>query len=339
MNKKPIKDKSRYIPHRYLGFCPAPYFSEGNNYHNSLGYRGREITLPKPDGEFRIICLGDSTTYSDQIKDFRFSYPDLLEKELMEKGYSDITVINAGAGGYSSWETLIDFEMRIIDLEPDLITIYPGVNDIHCRFVWPKEFYLGDNSGRRIANHALIYMPSIWEHSALLRMLSIKMGFLKPHSRISRTLSVASSKYYGDEFSKQKKNGIYPSGIFREISARDMLINNPPRYLIRNIENIIAIAKFRRIEVLIVTFAYSPLFYDRPRAASEEYVSSYEEHNDILKLIAEETGVHLFDLASLFPKGKEYFVDGRHVNIEGSKLQARLLANFIDEEQLIIRKE
>ena len=69
----------------------------------------------------------------------------MLEKILVEKyKYENIEVINAGVPGYTSWETLINFQFRVLDIEPDLIIIYHGTNDTHARLVLPK-FYQSDN--------------------------------------------------------------------------------------------------------------------------------------------------------------------------------------------------
>lgn len=50
---------AQYIGLPYLNYTLSPDY-EGNN---GLGFRGPEIELPKPDGVFRIIAAGGSTTY------------------------------------------------------------------------------------------------------------------------------------------------------------------------------------------------------------------------------------------------------------------------------------
>ena len=47
-------------PMPYLNYIPSPDYPD----HNRLGYRGPEITIPKPEGVFRIVAIGGSTTYS-----------------------------------------------------------------------------------------------------------------------------------------------------------------------------------------------------------------------------------------------------------------------------------
>jgi hypothetical protein len=96
----------------------------------------------------------------------------------------------------------------------------------------------------------------------------------------------------------------------------------------------VAIAKNRGIDVVISSFAYSPLF-NLIEVSSEEYIFAHDENNLLLKQIAEDTDVHFFDFASNFPKSKQYFYDGRHVNLEGAKLQAELFGNYLIENGLI----
>ena len=113
------EEAPRFSIHRYLGYYPTPNYVKDKNRHNSLGYRGEEILFPKPLGQFRIVCLGGSTTYNSSVADYRESMPALLEKYMREKGFENVRVINAGVGGWGSLESLINFELRVLDLEPD----------------------------------------------------------------------------------------------------------------------------------------------------------------------------------------------------------------------------
>ena len=60
---------ARYAPHRYVGFIPTPGFREKEERHDPLGFRGRSFPQHKPPGEFRIFCLGGSTTYTSMVAD------------------------------------------------------------------------------------------------------------------------------------------------------------------------------------------------------------------------------------------------------------------------------
>ena len=85
----------------------------------------------KPLGEYRIACLGGSTTYTTSVEDWRLSYPALLEHELHNAGLGSVCVLNCGAAGWSSWESLINLETRVLDLDPDLIVVYHAINGGH----------------------------------------------------------------------------------------------------------------------------------------------------------------------------------------------------------------
>lgn len=330
------RNKIKYTPHPYLRYYPAPNYKSGKNKHNSLGYRGDEIEVPKPEGQFRIVCLGGSTTYTTDIDDYRMSWPYLLEKKLKEEGYRNVKVINAGVGGWSSWESLINFEFRVLDLKPDMIIIYHAINDIHARFVWPPEAYKGDNTGQYPTSYYIV-MPGILEYSTLLRILMVKAGIIDSHSaleRFGRPHDESENTYYMRLFKEQKISKTYPDGIFKEVSAMQMLKTNKPIFFQRNISNIVTLAKDRGIKTVLTSFTYSPLF-DDPMVSSEEYIYAYNEMNMVLKDIASEMKAHFFDLEKIFPDDKSYFFDGRHVTEKGSMLKAELFGKYLIENKLL----
>ncbi|HXV35845.1 MAG TPA: SGNH/GDSL hydrolase family protein, partial [Myxococcota bacterium] len=141
-------EELRYSRHHYLNYYTTPDFEKGDTRHNSLGFRGEEIAIPKPPNTFRIATLGGSTTYNYGVEDDDHTYPGRLEHHLREMGYRGVEVINAGVGGYNSFESLINLQFRVLDVEPDLVIVYQNTNDVHTRFVDPA-FYRGDNFGRR----------------------------------------------------------------------------------------------------------------------------------------------------------------------------------------------
>ncbi len=327
-------EKLKASHHRYLGYYATPNYEKGENRHNSMGYRGEEIRMPKPDGEFRIVCLGGSTTYTGGLENYKVSYPYLLEKRLNSRRYNNVRVINAGMSGWSSWESLINFELRVLDLDPDMIIVYHGINDIHARLVWPFSAYKGDNSGRRAVYQGLI-VPSIFEYSTLLRILMIRLGMTQAQRDIRMTIDRPPGTYYGIQFQKQKRTGVYPEGIFVNVSAKEMLKANPPKHFERNIRNIIVIANSKGITTVLTSFAYSPLFAELPRVASEEYISAFAEMNNLVKRISEEMNVPFFDFASVFPTDKRYYLDGQHVTEAGAKLKAEFFADYLIKNHLL----
>ncbi len=93
---------------------------------NSLGLRGREISIEKPPGVTRIICLGDSCTFGGGQP-----YPQMLQSMLDRQfGTGKFEVLNAGVIGYTSLHGLEWFQSELERLQPDIVTIYFGWNDM-----------------------------------------------------------------------------------------------------------------------------------------------------------------------------------------------------------------
>ncbi len=324
----------RYTPHRYLGYIPTPGYREGENRHNALGYRGDEIPVPKPAGEFRIACLGGSTTYTGAVEDYRRAYPQLLEKELHARGRPFVRVINAGGESWTSWESLVNLEFRLLDLEPDLIVDYDGINDVHARLVWPPRAYRGDNSGRRIPNISELTIPSLAEYSTFLRILLVRAGRIAPHADLSRNIDRAPETWRAPGLWRQWRDGSYPSGVFQRVGLGRIFEENPPVFFRRNLESLVAVARAHGARTVLATVTVSPAF-DDAIGASPEYLQALAEMNDVMRQVAEETGAHLFDFAAVMPNGRRYFADSEHVNERGSALKARLFADELVEHGLV----
>ena len=324
----------KYAPHRYLGYFPAPNFSRGGESHNALGYRGGEVQMPKPEGEFRIVCMGGSTTYTEFVSDNTRTYPYLLEQELRTRGSSRVTVVNAGFPGWSSWETLVDFEFRVLDLGPDLVIVLDSLNDWSARAVWPPDAFRGDNSGYRAARFSDVFVPPWYEHSTLVRMLLIRLGYSQPHCRLDRSLDPHAATSYAQRFMDQVSTGAYPSGIFNDVGIDEMLRANSTEYFRRNLENVVSIAQTRGIATVLATTPWSTAF-EGEWVSSPLVQESLREQNHVIRSIASEQKVHLFDYASAFPAEKRYFLDGRHVTEEGARLQAKLFADYLVSAGLV----
>ena len=103
-------------------------------YMNNYGFRDSDIVMPKPEGTYRIVCVGASTTEEGPIN--ALTYPAILETLLNRHfGFDRIDVVNCGISGMNS----LKHRMRIADylaLEPDLIVLYNAVNDI-CHDLFP----------------------------------------------------------------------------------------------------------------------------------------------------------------------------------------------------------
>lgn len=96
--------------------------------YNERGLRDRPI-LPKAEGEYRILALGDSVTFGlgvDQDKTFAVRLESLLRGRL----HRPVRVINSGVGGYNTVQELSYFKQEGANLQPDLVLLTYVPNDI-----------------------------------------------------------------------------------------------------------------------------------------------------------------------------------------------------------------
>jgi lysophospholipase L1-like esterase len=92
---------------------------------NSDGFRGPERITPKPLKTFRILAIGDSV-----VQAFSVTYDNSWERILEGRLGDSSEVINAGIGGYVSWQALRRFEDRGGKYQADLVLLSVGVNDM-----------------------------------------------------------------------------------------------------------------------------------------------------------------------------------------------------------------
>jgi hypothetical protein len=95
----------------------------------------------------------------------------------------------------------------------------------------------------------------------------------------------------------------------------------------------IAIAREHDVDIMFATWAYSPNLNDY--ASQESYRQGFEENNHVVKEVANDHNIPLFDIASVMPQDPRYWADGRHSNEEGALLKAGLFAEYIYNQALI----
>jgi lysophospholipase L1-like esterase len=95
---------------------------------NSSGLRDREYAVPKPPGTFRILVLGDSTTFGWGVR-VDETAAKALERALNEPGGRRVEVLNAGVGNYGTVQEVAYYRRRGRDFQPDLVILQYYIND------------------------------------------------------------------------------------------------------------------------------------------------------------------------------------------------------------------
>jgi lysophospholipase L1-like esterase len=97
---------------------------------DSLGFRGREVDLPKPPGRLRIVIIGDSVTLGWGVNDAD-TFPAQAEAILRERFPGrDLEVINLGVGGYDTRQEVTLLERNVARLDPDVVLVGFYSNDV-----------------------------------------------------------------------------------------------------------------------------------------------------------------------------------------------------------------
>lgn len=286
---------------------------------NNLGYRGTEDTvIPKPDGIYRIVALGGSTTYGLGMSPNN-TYPAQLEHVLQEDyGYEQVEVLNAGAVGYTSWNSVANLAFRVLEVEPDLIIIYHGVNDVGSRLSDP-ECYRGENihRGINIGAGVLQMNGQFVSPSTLHRFIGINLGLMEDPLVLD--------------------NNIEPVIHCEEsmLDRMELVQINEPVYLERNLITMIGIAQAHDIDVMLSTWTYNREIPEN--VGPDWWKVGVEGNNAVIREVALRENTFFFDLNadSMSDNPDYWFGDFTHQSEQGTLYQARLYAEYLTANDVI----
>jgi hypothetical protein len=98
---------------------------------NHLGLRGPDLPEKTPE-EFRVLCLGDSTTFGQGVSEEE-TIPALLQADLADAGRTagrTIRAVNGGLRGYATIHELALLRELGPAIRPDLVVLLWYVNDL-----------------------------------------------------------------------------------------------------------------------------------------------------------------------------------------------------------------
>ena len=306
----------------YLNYTLNPMLEDVNDY----GYRGAAVTIPKPDGIFRIVILGGSTTYGHALI-VNEAYPAQLQRILREQhNLPQVEVVNLGVPGYFSLDSLINLATRGLALEPDLVIVYDGVNDAAVRIFQDPACYNAESPFFGMAlDRGIWYSGEDLPLSTLYRVVALRFGWMQDPS--AYTAQLRHTGYCPPE----------PQGI----NPLDILAQNPPTYFERNLRGIIALTRAQGANVVLSTFgwdrpaAQSVIDADPTQTGTQALIQAIDEQNDIIRALANELDVAFVDLAMLMGEGNYFQGDYIHQTAEGTWRQAEIFAQALQEYNLL----
>lgn len=296
-------------PHPYMSYVLTRGLERRALHHNSLGFRGPEISRRKPDGVTRILCLGDSATYGFTVTSDENAWPERLRALLQEAGGGKkFEVVNAAVPGYTSFESLTMLQFRGLDLRPDVVIVYLGFNDVRAS-TWPDV--QPDNT----------HFRKSW---------SLSQGRVVSALELSRTFLLARwfLTDYREHATELARYVIVPEDgdqlTHGQHRANDAGVAN----FRRNLRNIVAVAREHGAQVLLVTQAYGEATISPEHAdiVGDAMARLAEAVRQVARDRESDRGVALLDVRRILPAYPGMFADGVHINDAGSDRLARIVA-------------
>jgi len=316
---------SLYRRHPYLNTAPvegasAEAFGKSARF-NSLGYRSPERPLTKPPTIQRVLCAGGSTTFDILAATNEATWPHRLEA-LLQKRDPTVEVWNAGFPGWTTVENLVSLALRDVDLDPDVVVLYQGINDLQPASHHPFDRqYVEGHAAESVRALGFELAPPRWyEHSVLVeRVRILVMGSSSPFDRVARP-----------SMDERRLEELPPEAV----AAFE-----------RNVRSFVSLAASHGAQVLLVTqplrLRQAHLETDRAYLLqwvggldADTTVTELERFNAVLRGLAADGNAHLADAAIEISWSDEDFADPMHFSGRGSQRFAEYLATQIDSRLL-----
>ena len=281
---------------------------------NSQGFVGRELEANRP-GLWRIVALGDSCTFG--AGDDRNTYPAMLGSRLekREGAGRSYEVVNAGISGLNSGLALRRLTSKVLPLEPDVVTIYVGWNDLM------KFDPRAQGKTAALAGVARV-IDDLWLVKGLRKLLFF---YIRPMLWPPRTGPSASGSFADFQPTVYERNLLSMIEAVRAAGSQPVLLTLPTV-----VRPEMTVADLRVARVMFPYFASA--------AGVADLLELLGTYNRSIRRIGGEQQVPLIDLARSFeqlPATGPYFWDTMHLSPQGMALAADEILAGLDRERLL----
>lgn len=293
-----------FVLHEESGLrVPAPGLTQGHEHVinvNSLGFRGAETELPKPEGRVRIGFLGGSTTFCAEASSDLTTWPELVRIGLAARfPGASFDAVNAGVAAYSSKHSLANLTHRVAPTQPDMLVIYHGTNDI-------------SQDARAQAKAAGLLSAEDDEPSWLAR-ISVAWQLIEKNLSPGRSVRGVG----GETLDFDLERG---TAAFRE---RLTTLVEAGKLEARTVVLITFAHKVRHEQDAATRFAASNTsLYWLPFMTVDGVLEAFDAYNDVVREVAEATGATLVGAEDDIPGDDAHFADSVHLTDAGCVRQA-----------------
>ena len=272
---------------------------------NQHGFRGPEMKTPKPREGLRIWFIGGSTTFDIYAPTDAQTWPALTGTLLGQAiGNPDVEVINAGIPGEIIRGNREDFENYFITLQPDILVLYAGPNDLRGGSMSssPNGFLEPESD------------PGFLHRLATFRVLSRKLQ--------TQRIPDAWREHRIDEHHWSRLEKDLDDFI---VSART-----------KGVRVVLATHAHRAEEDATGREAARQVAEGTKllRMDPEGVIESFSDYNNLVRELAQRKNIPLLDLREQVPARSEYFGDHTHFSAEGSVIAAQAAVEVLKKINL-----
>ena len=287
---------------------------------NDAGLRGPPLR-PRAAGDARIVALGDSCTFGGDADGQ--TWPALLraadERLARALGVDDVEILNGAISGLDSTGGRRRLESVLLPLEPDLVVVYLGWNDLMKRSPAAQRAVSVWERARR-------EVDGLWLVRGLRKAL---FSTLRPRLTTPETGPASDTGRFADFVPAVfEANLTAIVAASREAGAGVLLVTLPTGLR----RDAIAI----RIAERQIGF---PFFADADRVG--DFLTLIERYNRVVRQVGARSGAPVVDLARAFAQSPEadlFFWDTMHPNRAGQERIAAAIARSIEAESGRLRR-
>lgn len=295
---------------------------------NSHGFRGpdlNELTVNK----IKLIAVGGSTTECYYLSD-GYDWPNVFGN-LLKKNGLDFWINNAGLDGHSTYGHSLLLENYILDLSPDIILFYIGINDIAREDLNKHDNWFVSNV---LTNDSEILSTKIG---------SYLLNFKRIHYAKSKKLEHNSLNLYS--LSSIKNDSVFSEKVisFHRSQYLDAY-KNRLSYLVETCldKKILPIlitqpALYGDSVDMVTGIDLSDLRY-RDSISSKLQWEILSLYNNLTIEVSNDYKCPLIDVGRLLPKRSDYFYDWHHYTNLGASKVAEIIFNSFQDNNNFFRE-
>ena len=291
---------------------------------NNVGFRGDSLVIPKPAEETRIFIIGGSTAQCLYIDDTK-SIDRVLQNELQQVFPArKIKVYSAAKSGDATAEHIAMLSQRIIHLQPDMVIVFSGVNDLR------KSIQKYDHLHLDVIRQ---YSPAYIFLAATDYQLGRRLYYLlkRPGNEEIRE-SVPLQTNYKELFRIQQETpesdsipyiNAQPYSVNLSTIAGICAANQVPLVFMPNQST------WNSITDTAMKNRHWLLTCGKVRYKEQFMNIGLQIFNDTMKAVCERKNIPMFNLPEVIPPSGCYFYDDCHFNNKGSITTGKMLAAYI----------